>query len=227
MLDYFDLHFLTEAGFAAMAGWSPCQLQAAVQDRLVPGPSYRLAGQVHVTSFLDDGVQDLDVAYHLTSHLAWIGEIQRFGIKDEAEAKALFMSRYEGAKRIFAMTDPGAALIMAAPEVMPAFDEQHAMMTWDHFLNGVYGSCTRNGAPETIFCKQVGVRMIEALIRTAPEAMPAATKALLTEAVDFLDQVVSGFAPHERARSSRQRCIDDVRACYLAEQKDKKSDRLP
>lgn len=37
----------------------------------------------------------------------------------------------------------------------------------------------------------------------------------LAAAVDLLDRVSAPFAPHEVARSSRQRYVDEVRAAWL------------
>lgn len=215
LIDYLHKHFLTTTAFAAAAGWTPVQLSQAIAARVMPGPSYRLAGMARVTSFVADEDVPLDASFHLAAHLAWAAELDRLQLQTEPAARAHFMQRYDAAKRAFAESDRGQPLLRTNPEVMARFDPGHAAATWDHFLNGVYGVCTRDGAPETVFHKQVGVMIVETLSRTPPDRITPEALTRLAEAVDFLDEVASDFAPHERARSSRQRCITDIRTRFL------------
>src|SRR5262249_27061224 len=62
------------------------------------------------------------------------------------------------------------------------------------------------GLPEDIADKESAVARIEALL-----AQPEPDRAALASAVDDLDRASSLFAPHERARSSRHRLVDEVR----------------
>lgn len=125
------------------------------------------------------------------------------------------MQRYDAAKRSLKASSRGRRLLDANPDVMTRFDDGHAAATWSHFLNGVYGVCTRDGAPETIFHKQIGVMIVEALTSLPPDQTAPDTLPVLADAVAFLDEVASDFAPHERASSSRQHCVADIRARYL------------
>lgn len=215
LVSYLHEHFLTSADFAAAAGWGPEQLSRAIAERIIPGPSYRAHGALRITSFVADAEVALDEAFHLAAHLAWAAELERLDLRTELAARSRFMQRYDAAKRSFTASGRGQSLLRANPKVLARFDSGHAAATWDHFLNGVYGVCTRDGAPETIFHKQIGVMIVEALTEFPPDQIAPDALTVLADAVGFLDEVASDFAPHERASSSRQRCIMDIRARYL------------
>lgn len=104
----------------------------------------------------------------------------------------------------------GQSLSAAEPDVPPRFDAAHRAASWDHFLNGIYGVCTTDGQPETIFLKQAGVMFIDAMLLSGGSRLSPRHRDLLRRAVAFLDPVLSAFAPHELRRSSRQRCILDA-----------------
>lgn len=154
--------------------------------------------------------------FHLKGHRSLLADIKRLELVSEARARAHFSARYETAKDLFLSGSFGQQLVQAAPDVPARFDAEHAATTWTHFLNGVYGVCTRDGLPETVFLKQVGVMFIEQMIADGPGSLDDSETALLARAVSFLDTVESGFAPHEAAHVSRQRCIVDVNANFLS-----------
>ncbi|NHF71633.1 DUF6058 family natural product biosynthesis protein [Paracoccus xiamenensis] len=206
LFDYLRKHFLTETEFARRAGWAPEQLAQAIGAGIMPGHSYVLTGEWRVTSFVADQVQPVDQQLHLAAHLDWAAGLDKLDIRTEDAARGHFMERYDAEKRSFAASDLGRAAVTVVPQILEGFDAAHRVATWHHFLNGVYGVCTRDGAPETIFRKQMGVVMVEALNGASVDPE------LLRQAVDFLDQAASDFAPHERAISSRQRCVTDIRA---------------
>lgn len=206
MLDYLHQNFLTETEFAHRAGWTQQRLTQAVGARVMPGPSYVLTGEWRVQSFVADQVQPVDLRFYLRSYLEWAAGLDRLDLHSEEAAKAHFMTLYLAEKDQFLLSDLGREALVAVPQLLGNFDAPHRAATWGHFLNGVYGVCTRDGAPGTIFRKQVGVMMVEALADAAAET------ALLRRAVDYLDQAASDFAPHERGLSSRQRCVTDIRA---------------
>jgi hypothetical protein len=102
-----------------------------------------------------------------------------------------------------------------APDIAGQFDEDHANATWGHFLNGVYGVCTRDGRPESVFLKQAGAMFIEQMIAHGPDKLSRSQTDLLSRSVDLLDGVESDFAPHEAPKASRQRRIVDVRGRFF------------
>ncbi|WP_157994751.1 DUF6058 family natural product biosynthesis protein [Paracoccus tegillarcae] len=214
-MTYLYTHFLDQPDFAQQAGLSSAGLRSHIAGRLCPDASYRLDVTLSVRSFVATHDEQRPCRFHLKGHLRWLEQIERLGIADETAARAVFTARYDAARSAFLNGRLGQRLIRAAPNVPDAFDRAHADATWGNFLDGVYGVCTRDGQPETIFLKQAGVMFIEALTAPPAETLTEQDQALLAEAVAMLDLVASDFAPHEVARSSRQRCINDIRARYL------------
>lgn len=215
LLNYLFSNFLEEGAFAQTCGVSPTDLSRLIEDRVFPSPSYVYESKARSMSFVSDFVEDDKYRFHLKGHAAWFGAIGRFGLDTEDRARFYFFTRYEGAKETFLISDLGLQLVEFAPDIMFQFDNDHANSTWMHFLAGVYGVCTRDGQPESVFLKQAGVMFIEKMIAGGPGALSAAHLQLLNRAVLFLDTVESEFAPHEVTRTSRQRCINDVNSSFF------------
>jgi hypothetical protein len=71
-----------------------------------------------------------------------------------------------------------------------------------------------SGLPEEIAAKEVAIAAIRELDADRNRSQTEADRARLRNAVDLLDRASSPFAPHEVARSSRRRYVDDMRAAY-------------
>lgn len=217
LMNYLYDHFLEQSQFAAAVKTTPEALTALIDAQVFPKHSYAIDSRGRSRSFVTDYTEVMTYHFHLRGHRDWYRDVVRLCLKTEAQAREYFFRRYQQAKRDFLSGSLGMELRMAAPDVLDRFDTEHDQATWQHFLNGVYGICTRDGHPETIFLKQIGVMFVEHITMTArPEDMTCDQLELLRRTVDFLDKVESSFAPHEVSLSSRQRCIADVRAKYFS-----------
>lgn len=214
LLNYLYSNFLEERAFADACQSSSKALGILVQARVFPAPSYEYTSNGQSVSFVSDFTDCDTYRFHLKGHTAWFDVITRLGLHTEERARRHFFSRYNEAKVTFLTSDLGRQLVEAAPDVGEQFDVEHADATWGHFLNGVYGVCTRDGQPESVFLKQAGVMFIEKMTAAGPGSLTPAQTQLLKRAVTLLDAVESDFAPHEAPQASRQRCIVDVRADF-------------
>ena len=95
---------------------------------------------------------------------------------------------------------------------MDKFDEDHTNATQEHFLHRVCGVFTRDGRPESIFLKHVGVKFIEKMSGDEANTLYHLQTSLLHRAVDFIDAVA---VPQNALKTSRQGCIVDVKARFL------------
>lgn len=211
LLTYLYENFLETREFAAQAHLSTDQLHDLTQRGLCPDASYRLKGSGQVTSFIGAHTDTDTYHFHLKGHLAWVSTIGHLGIDTEGNAHAHFFARYDQAKTSFLTSALGRDLIRLCPDIPARFDTDYAAATWGNFKQGVYGLCTRDGQPESIFVKQACVLFIEQIIAD----MHPENASILARAVAHLERVESDFAPHEVAQSSRQRCIIDVKTRYL------------
>ncbi len=189
LLAYLDSHLLTEARLLAATGLDRPALQALQAARLAPLPAYRLRVALQCTSFFGVHEETGNVDYYAKGTPAWIGAVRHF--EHEDDARALFARRYT--ERLHEL-DPTARADLAAE--------------WRSFLAGTYGLCTNTGLPEEIAAKEWATATIDRIV--ADGANVQLNK--LRTAVDLLDASSSPFAPHERARSSRHRLIEQVRA---------------
>lgn len=215
MLNYLYTNFLDEDMFVTANKTTRHALNALIDARVFPAPSYIYTGKGRLVSFVSDSADTQERRFHLKGHTAWFNTVTRCALKTEDQARQRFFDRYEHAKQAFFASDLGQQLSKVATDVCDRFDNDHADATWAHFLNGVYGVCTRDGQPESVFKKQAGVMYVEHLTSCGPASLSRARLQLLERAVDFLDTVESDFAPHEVSSTSRQRCIIDVRAKFL------------
>lgn len=218
LLNYLFSHFHEENAFAEAAGISMTDLRERQESRVIPLASYVVDGRCRSTSFVSTFEDDTVYRFHLKGYLAWLKAVERLSLDSEERARDCFEQRFDAAKRIFLSGGLGAELAALAPDIPARFDRNHAATTWAHFLKGVYGVCTCDGQPETVFLKQIGVMFVERMAETPPGRLSRDRLALLARTVDFLDEVESPFAPHEVPQSSRQRCIIDIRVNYLAGQ---------
>lgn len=215
LLNYLYKNFFEECQFANVVRTDTEQLNALISARVFPSASYAYASNGQSVSFVADFPDTQTYRFHLRGHTDWYRDITQLCLDTEARARAYFFDRYEQAKSTFLSSFLGAELQAEAPDVVRQFDKDHGISTWGHFLNGVYGVCTRDGRPESIFLKQAGVMFIERMIVGGPDNRSYPQIDLLGRAVDFLDGVESDFAPHEAPKVSRQRCIVDVKARFL------------
>lgn len=215
LLNYLYTNFLEELQFADTVGTTIDELLALIEARVFPAPSYVFESKGLSTSFVAEAFDEQVYRFHLRGLTQWHRDVVLFGLNSEGRARDHFFSRYEQAKQMFLSSPLGAELLAQAPDIASQFDDDHTNSTWDHFLAGVYGVCTRDGRPESVFLKQAGVMFIEQMITAGPGGLSDSQTELLHRAVNFLDEVESDFAPHETSKASRQRCIVDVRARFL------------
>ena len=211
-LNYLFQNFLEQSEFARQANISAPELEDLIDWQIIPTASYCYQANGKVRSFISDHEDVQLYRFHLKGHLAWINAIQNLQIENQKASQNYFFDRYNSAQRILKESGIGKELNILLPEILPKFDDALRADTWKHFINGVYGVCTKDGMPETILIKQICVKFIDAF--TAAEHLRHSTshRELLLKTVDLLDQVVSAFAPRELEKSSRQRCVLDVRA---------------
>jgi hypothetical protein len=189
---YLNRHFLEASSIDGV-------LLAGLQQRgMAPAPAYRLRIAIECDSFFGAHSESCDAHYYASGTPAWLADVA--GLPDGAAAYALFAQRYR---------DRVAALGAAARS------EEYLIEEWRHFLEGTYGLCSRDGLPETIADKEVAAANIKGLLDKGGEQVLTADELLyLRHWVNVLDRASAPFAPHEVARSSRRRLIDEVRAAY-------------
>ncbi|MEH6436251.1 DUF6058 family natural product biosynthesis protein [Massilia sp. DD77] len=195
LIDYLKRHFFSREQLLACAGIKGEHLDSLVREGAMPRASYRLRLALGCDSFFGAHAEEHAIDYYARGYAAWIGALGETAL----EPYALFARRYRQALAALPLRSPDAKLNAGL--------EAHLREEWGHFLDGTYGLCTRSGLPEDIAAKELAICVIrEETASKAPDL------ARLKEAVDLLDRASSPFAPHERARSSRRRYVDAVRA---------------
>lgn len=216
MLNYLFENFDEKENLITKIDGGAATLERFIKNRCAPRPSYVLCAQLSCSSYFGAYNDKVDLQFFATGQSSWITQLQAKNIEQESGAKDHFFSRFSCAHRELAtsaLASAARALHLSVPKVTTAKLET----TWQHFLDGTYGVCTKDGLPETIAQKQMLVGAIDSFVAlTPPHKLPKQSGLYLQQLVDALDDVEPAFAPHERQRSSRQRCINEVRAKYLS-----------
>jgi hypothetical protein len=212
LIDYLNQHFLSREQLLARCGIDGTRLETLQRLGMMPRPSYRLRVELACDSFFGAHQESHALDYYAQGCAAWAGLLE--ALDGPEQAYRIFAGRY---RRRLAQ--------LAAEDLLPDGDalasDAHIAAEWGHFLDGTYGVCTRSGLPEEIAAKEAAIVLIRALTVLHDEQdeqdeqeLSAAQRSRLAAAVDLLDHASAPFAPHELARSSRRRHVDEVRAAW-------------
>lgn len=202
LIRYLESRFLTREQL--LAHCAPSTLERLQLARVMPMPSYRVRLDLGCASFFGEHAEQLAVDYYATGYVGWLALAQTLG--SEEQARTVFFERYRARVKLLATAD---GLVPADPAFV---GDAHLQAEWKGFLDGTYGACTTSGLPEEIAEKEAAVALIREL--TANAALDEFQRDRLRRAVNLLDRAASPFAPHEAARSSRRRYVDEVRTAY-------------
>jgi hypothetical protein len=174
---------------------------------MMPRPSYRLRLQVACDSYFGPHEESHAIDWYAQGAVAWAGLLEM--LDGPRQAFHVFADRYR--RRLAQLAGDGLL-----PDAGELANDAHIAAEWRHFLDGTYGLCTRTGLPEEIAAKEAAIAVIRALTELgARQGLHDEQRSRLAAAVDLLDRVGAPFAPHEVARSSRRRYVDEVRAAWL------------
>lgn len=209
---YLDTHFLTQSQLLAATGIDAKALAALAG---MPKPSYRLRLGIGCDSFFGAHAVLHQVDYYANGHPSWIAIL--LTLRNEADARQVFGQRYRA--RLAQLAAAGIA--SDAPTLNAGLDA-HLDDAWSYFLDGTHGLCTRSGLPEDIASKEMAMPIVKQQTGASSElpcerALTAVERPRLLNSVNLLDAASAPFAPHELARNSRRRLVDQVRkiiACH-------------
>jgi len=206
LIDYLNTHFLTREQLLARCGIDEGRLSELQARGMMPRPSYRLRVELSCDSFFGPHGERHAIDWYPQGASAWAGLLA--ALDDPRQAYGIFASRYR--RRLARLGDDG---LPAAGDALSG--DAHIASEWRHFLDGTYGLCTRAGLPEEIAAKEAAIVLIRDLTESGPQqGLSEEQRRRLAAAVDLLDRVSAPFAPHEVARSSRRRYVDEVRAAW-------------
>ena len=175
------------------------------ENGVMPKFSYKLNLKLQSDSFFGLHNDEQEIEYFAKGYSSWLAIVQ--SLSSTEAIYSVFANRYK--VTIENLKEKGHS--SNDPRVNSGIDK-HIEEEWTHFLNGIYGLCTKSGLPEDIAAKEFSILEINELTKST-ELTNEQIKSL-TRAVNLLDLSSSLFAPHERLESSRQRLINEVRRKY-------------
>ncbi|WP_120497411.1 DUF6058 family natural product biosynthesis protein [Kiloniella sp. EL199] len=215
LLNYLYENFYEEASLLKQSLISQGQLRLFTSQRIAPRPSYVIAANFDAVSFVSQAALSETCRFYSKTYPKWLNILKTENLDTEDKAKEYFKKAYQDAEQSFFENELGKDLLEEHPTLPDYLTPEHFNETWDHFLKGVFGVCTRENLPQGIFEKQLLVRFIDYMKQHhSPENISPLSISRLQTAVGFLDKSEADFAPHEVPTTSRQRCINDVREQY-------------
>jgi len=215
MLNYLFAHFHERAEITSQLEAHPEHLENLIQAQCAPNPSYRVIAASECLSYFGEHTEQTELQFFAKGQLSWMNDLNDERIVQTHIARDLFNARYNSALHQLAQSSLADHVLALSGAPMSAPSEAKRLATWQYFLDGTYGVCTIDGLPQSIAVKQTLVSTIDQFIQRQPTNIPKNQIDSLAQLLTALDRVEALFAPHERAKSSRQRCIVEVRAKYL------------
>lgn len=207
LLDYLRKHFYTEAELLARARCGETELRAWQEQGGMPQPSYVLNLAISVSSFFGAHAENQDLRFYARGYVSWLA---RLNGNRRAAPDEVFRRRYLARCRRLLARDLMPRKFRAAGGLDYSALEAQARVEWPHFLSGTYGLCTRTGLPEAIADKEMAIACLTQLPDgPTGSGLGREDAAAASLALQVLDRAWAEFAPHERARSSRQRWLVD------------------
>jgi hypothetical protein len=201
LINYLNDNYYTKQQLLDLAKISEAELSSFQKNKVMPTCSYKLSLNYSSDSFFGEFKSHNEIEYYAKGYLSWIGMLK--ATTQLQNVFSIFSRRYT--ETICELKSLGFTSNDA--KVNSKLD-LHIEEEWGHFLNGIYGLCTKSGLPEDIAGKELAVLQISETIEQDKENIDLTQ---LTKAVNLLDRSSSMFAPHERPKSSRYRLIDEIR----------------
>jgi hypothetical protein len=220
--NYLAKHYLNEAQLTAAAAISIEELDALIQDRLVPAPSYVISDSGKVVTFVF-GEMDASGAtpgrYFHPSQLVWIARaraaVASAAHDAEARLKAQFTANFAAAL---------ATLNLTTWRLRDSFDDNGAPIAdglrtrtdsaWTYFLNGTFAMCVAHPISEAhIACKEIlQEKLSQQSENGSKTAFSPQQAGAMHELIDAYAAAAMLFSPVEYPLSSRKRLVEDLRA---------------
>jgi len=204
LINYLNENFYTKKQLIDLAKISEVELTNFQDKKVMPSCSYKLSLNYSSDSFFGEFTNQDEIEYYAKGYLSWIGMLKV--TTNHQDVFAIFAQRYAESIADF----KGMGYTASDAKVNSRLD-LHIEEEWRHFLDGIYGLCTKSGLPEDIAGKELAVLQINEILAQDKEKIDLEQ---LTKAVNLLDKSSAMFAPHERIKSSRHRLIDEVRREY-------------
>ncbi len=205
LITYLNNNFLTLAELLKVTEMKLSKFRGLQDQRLMPKASYVIDLKLSSDSFFGHHSETHNLEYYAKGYVSWLGIIE--ALKDSKEIYSVFTERYKSTMSW--LKEQGYDCVEVKENIGI---DKHIREEWEHFIDGIYGLCTKSGLPEDIAKKEVAILNINLLSEN--KNVSNDKKLLLARAVKLLDEASSEFAPHERMRSSRQKLLNEVRRKY-------------
>lgn len=220
---YLHRHYWTAERLAGACGLEPGQLDALLDDGLVPAPSYTVAADGGLWSAAFGEFPEAGATpgrYFHPGTVAWVARAREAAAQGDTDtARAALEQRF---RHNFAVAL--ADLDRGLARLPDSFDEQGAPLAaglnartadaWDAFRQGIFGLCVADpGSEHAIATKEILQETLGARRQALAEAGASPeSRADLPGLIARYAAAAMPFSPLEYPRSSRKRLVEDFGA---------------
>lgn len=204
LINYLNNNYYTKQQLLDLAKVNEVELSYFQENKVMPTCSYKLSLSYMSDSFFGEFNHQDEIEYYAKGYVSWIGMLKVTA--NLQDVFSIFAQRYTQS-----ISDLKEAGYNSNNAKVNSTLDLHIKEEWGHFLNGIYGLCTKSGLPEDIAGKELAILQINEILEQDKAKVDLSQ---LTKAVNLLDRSSSMFGPHERLKSSRHRLIDEVRREY-------------
>ena len=210
LIKYLAENFYTKDELLSVSKVDVAQFEEYQTLGVMPQPSYKINMQINCESFFGLHEESQVLEFYAKGYVSWLGLLGSLPEEgqNKEEVYRIFYKRYraelERLQNLGYMCDETKWFNDQEEE-----RDTHIEEAWQHFIQGIYGLCTRSGLPEDIAAKAVAIVDINRL--SASDELTAVALKSLEKAVNLLDEASALLAPHERLKSSRHRLVNEIR----------------
>jgi len=206
-LNYLRRNFLTIEQLAAQASFSAAEIEAFIDAKMLPAPSYQVRQTIEITSPLADEYRIEETTRYFSQ--SYVVLLQALRGKGADEIKRSFIE--EMRQHLVAHEDKKFAYGNVFEADDQPDDEKIAAeleKEWEYYCAGIYGICTLTATPQAVIEKEIAVKKLLDFLARYSDDEQLAHKCEAAAIIAEYDQVSNLFAPYQRAASSRGKYID-------------------
>ncbi|WP_028888033.1 DUF6058 family natural product biosynthesis protein [Tenacibaculum ovolyticum] len=210
-IKYIEDNFIELNELCKISEISSQELNALIENELIPNSSYEINATYKINSPLGDEKTISEVKkYYPKSVIALIQKNKKLNDSSEFKEslKTAFINTFlNNNNKKFGydnITENDGTVNM--DKLNSAFEQE-----WQYYLKGIYGICTLNGTGAEIAKKEIAVkRLIDFNEKHGAEKLSDNNKKILTLLNNEFNEVSNLFAPYQRVKSSRGKYLDKI-----------------
>lgn len=212
---YLIKNFLGLEQIVRATGKPEQEIAKLIEDRCIPGPSYKFKKNSEVFSHLSGNLENFpneEESFYAPSLINWIAQAEQEKYQGKVIYAKFEHEYFESLIQRNSREYGFAEFFEKNGNLIETKARAEALSEWENTLKGIYGICIKGPVTaDAIVRKAIATNRVTELTDGGKKVeLESALRLELIDALKEFDQVVSHFAPHDWPKSSRKRLFDDL-----------------